>query len=313
MDAPSCPCIICQGREYRLKYDFGPTGIWRCAACGMMVLHPQPTESDLKAVYGDQYYRNEKFLTGANECLYGYVDYLSEKRTRRLDLDEVLRRVLRRLGTPAGERPSLLEVGCGLGLGLDAAHDHGFDVEGIEFNRYAYDYLKGKYVFPVQFGSVADAPCSRDSYDVCCMLDVIEHLLEPRKAVARIADLVRPGGLLVIQTMDSGSFASRLLGKHLEDFRRTREHLYFFDKRTIRRLLEEFGFDVVEVFSIGHSFELGFLLDRMDVVVPRVFGWLKRVIYPRWLLKTSIYFNPHTKMLVIARRRGGERARGKGY
>jgi len=303
MESPSQKCIVCGGDEYHLKYDLASGCIWRCSNCGMMCLWPQPTEEGLRVIYDDQYYKNEKFFADNDESLYGYVDYLSEKQFRRLDSNRILEPIAEHLPVAEGDKPSLLEVGCGLGLFMEEAYDEGFDVEGVEFNRYAYEHVRGKFNFPIHLGNLCDLQPRRESYDVCCLLDVIEHLLDPRAMVRRVSQLVRPGGMCVLQTMDCSSFVSRLLGARLEDFRRTREHLYFFDRKTIAKLLGEFGFEVVSISYIGHSFQLGFLLDRLDVVVPRLFKLIKRIIRPRWLLKATVFVNPRTKMLVIAKRR----------
>jgi SAM-dependent methyltransferase len=211
-----------------------------------------------------------------------------------------------RLGAEKGDRPRLLEIGCGLGHFLDAAHDAGFDVEGVEFNRWAWEYIRGKYRFPVHFGGVLDVSLDEGVYDVCCLLDVIEHLPDPDAVVRKVASWLRPGGICLIETMDAASFVSRLLGKRLEDFRRIREHLYFFNRPTIKRFLVDRGLSVRRIESVGHSFPLNFLLDRLDLIVPRVFAALKRLIRPQWLLRTTLYVNPGTKMLVLAQKENGE-------
>lgn len=185
---------------------------------------------------------------------------------------------------------------------LDAAYDGGFDVEGVEFNRYAYEFVRGKYTFPLSFGGIEEIVPGRERYDVICMLDVIEHLLKPRAAMDRVAALLGKGGLCVLQTMDSTSTVSKILGKRLEDFRRIREHLYFFDRSTIRRFLAGVGLEVVSISSIGHTFELGFAMDRMAMIWPGMFRTMKKLIRPRWLLEASLYINPGTKMLVIAKK-----------
>src|SRR5262249_29121705 len=142
------------------------------------------------------------------------------------------------------------------------------------------------------------------AFDVVAMFDVIEHLRDPLGALGRLAATLAPGGLLVLSTMDADSWVSRLVGKRLEDFRRTREHLFFFSRRTLRRILERHGFEVVVMRSIGHAFTLALLLDRLALYNRPVFTTLRRLAIRAGLGSVPLRINPLTKMIAFARRRG---------
>ena len=202
-------------------------------------------------------------------------------------------------GAPVRER-RFLDVGCGLGYLLDAAQDRGFAVVGIDYNRSAVDWIARKYRFPATCGdfmAYEGEPC-----DAVTMLDVIEHLPRPFDALAKAASLTRPGGIFVVSTMDSDSLVSRLLGRRLEDFRRTREHLYFFNRRTMRAGLEQAGFEVLRIDSYGLTIRLDALAKRARLAVPGVGAVLESFV--RWLglSRQQVHFDPRTKMIVYARR-----------
>ena len=172
--------------------------------------------------------------------------------------------------------PHCKDVGCGLGFLLEAAAARGFDVAGIDCNAAAVDWVKSSYGYPAFLGDVMDY--EGDPRDVVTMLDVIEHLPQPLEALERAASLTTPGGLLVVSTMDSDSLVSRVLGRRLEDFRRTREHLYCFTRRTLRDVIERAGFDIVRIDSYGLTIELGALAKRASLAFPRIgaamaYGW----------------------------------------
>ncbi len=199
-------------------------------------------------------------------------------------------------------QPKILEVGCGLGYFLDQAFEEGFDATGVEFNKYAVDRLRRKYAFPIISGGLENIEPEPACFDAVAMFDVIEHLRTPFDALDRIHDLLSPGGVLVLSTMDSDSFVSRLLGKRLEDFRRTREHLFFFSRKTISQILTEQGFEVISIRSIGHRFELGFLIDRFTLINRSIFGSLRFILTKISLSSLPISINPFTKMIVFARK-----------
>ena len=195
-----------------------------------MYIDPWPSEEETRAIYGDNYFQNTDFLKGNNEALFGYYDYIAERFSKQPKYARIAREILSLL-PPLDRQPKILEVGCGLGYFLDQAFEEGFDATGVEFNQYAVDRLRRKYAFPIISGGLESFEPEPARFDAVAMFDVIEHLRTPFDALDRIRELLSPSGVLVLSTMDSDSFVSRLLGKRLEDFRRTREHLFFFSRK----------------------------------------------------------------------------------
>ncbi len=295
-------CKFCGEDSSFVKYDFGPHRILRCRGCTFMWLTPQPTPAELREIYSFDYYRNRQFFDvgSDNENVYGYHDYFSERFVKQQDHQRIVGRLIQlgTAGADAGGR-RFLDVGCGLGYLLDVAHDHGFDVEGIDCNPAAAEWIEAKFRFPVFCGDFMDY--EGEPFDAVAMLDVIEHLPEPFEAMAKAASLLRPGGLFVLSTMDSDSLVSRVIGKRLEDFRRTREHLYFLNRRTIRAALERVGFEVLRLESYGLTIQLDFLMARARLAFPRLGALPERLVHRLGLSGLRFHFDPRTKMIVYAR------------
>lgn len=295
-------CEFCDGEDFFVKYDFGPHRIVRCRDCTFMWLTPQPTEAELRTIYSFDYYRNRAFfdVEGESENLYGYHDYFSERFIKQQDHQRIIKRLVQLGGADGDARGRrFLDVGCGLGFLLDVAHDHGFDVEGIDCNPAAEAWIAAKFTFPVFCGDFL--AYEGEPFDAVAMLDVIEHLPRPFEALDKVASLVRTGGVFVLSTMDSDSLVSRLIGKRLEDFRRTREHLYFFNRRTIRTALERAGFEVLRVESYGLTIQLDFLMARARLAFPLLGALPERLVHRFGLAGLRFHFDPHTKMIVYAR------------
>jgi SAM-dependent methyltransferase len=267
-----------------------------------MYLDPWPTEEDLRAVYGDAYFQNPEFLQGHNDSLFGYSDYIAERLTKQAEYVRIARELKAALGDPA--RPRLLEVGCGFGYFLDVAFEEGFDVTGIEFNEHAVQRLQRKYAFPVHAGGLETTALPDGGFDAVALFDVIEHLRDPFVALDTLHRALAPDGILVVSTMDAESIVSRLLGKRLEDFRRTREHLFFFGRKTLASVLDEHGFEVCGLRSIGHTFELAFLLDRLSLYHRGLFRSLRAAAARLGIGSLPLRINPGTKMIAYARKRG---------
>jgi SAM-dependent methyltransferase len=298
---PSFVCRHCGSTESFVRYDFPEhkKSIRECRACRLMVLDPMPTEAELHSVYNEGYFDNEDLTQADPSRVYGYVDYISERINKQTGYRRICEQ-LQAFARPARKPARLLDYGCGLGFFLDAAYDHGFEVEGVEFNAYAREYIRKRYRYPV-FGP--DELGAREKYDVITMFDVIEHLHEPFETIEQLRGLLNDNGVLLLLTMDCTSVTSRLLGKRLEDFRRIREHLYFFDRANLSSILEKHGFEVLKTESIGHNFEFKLLASRTRAALPAIgapFEWFLKV-FP-FLERRSIYVNPRTKFIAYARK-----------
>ena len=297
-DSP--PCLICGSTGFSIKYDLGAHKILRCRDCTFMWLFPAPAKEELKEIYDINYYQNQSFYQSDN-CIYGYFDYFSERINKQANFLNLMDEILEHLDDFQPEVSRFLDIGCGLGYLLDVASDKSFQVAGIEFNPAAVERIKQKYVFPVFCGDFMDY--QGEPYDVICMLDVIEHLADPKAAVVKMNQLLRPGGVLVISTMDCDSLTSRLLGKRLEDFRRVREHLFFFNRRTMTSLLEKAGFEILKIRSYGSTFRLDLLIDRIRLVSPLAGNILGKIVRLLHISYMNIYINPHTKMVLFLRKK----------
>jgi SAM-dependent methyltransferase len=295
-------CHHCGSRRSRVRYEFAEHDkvIRECSSCRLMVLDPMPSEDELHAVYNEGYFDNDQLTAADPAHVYGYVDYISERINKQKGYRGICEE-LKGFLLSSRERPKLLDYGCGLGFFLDAAYEYGFDVEGIEFNRWALGYIRNRYRYQV-YGPDDVRPT--EPYDVITMFDVIEHLREPFQMLDTVHGQLADDGVLVVSTMDSTSVTSRLMGKRLEDFRRIREHLFFFDRANLSSILGKHGFDVLKVTSIGHSFELKLLASRLRATLPIAgapMQWLLK-IFP-FMNAWSIYLDPRTKFIVYARKR----------
>ncbi len=100
------------------------------------------------------------------------------------------------------------------------------------------------------------------------MWDVIEHLTDPRRALQRSHRLLKPGGLLVVHTIDIESPFARLMGARWPWLMEM--HIYYFSRRTLRAMLEECGFRVLSDRPQGRYLRLGYLMSRVGALVPLV-------------------------------------------
>jgi SAM-dependent methyltransferase len=97
----------------------------------------------------------------------------------------------------SSRRGRILDLGCGPGNLLDYLAPHG-DVFGSDFSHDALRFCAGRgfaRLFRADFHSL---PLRADSFDVVTCIDVLEHLLDDRKAIRELVRILRPGGVLVV-------------------------------------------------------------------------------------------------------------------
>src|SRR5207237_5877578 len=93
------------------------------------------------------------------------------------------------------------------------------------------------------FNLVAETEPDLDGpWDAVVMLDTIEHLRRPLRALRRLHAATRPGGVLLLTTGDARSIMARVCGRYWR-LMTPPEHLFFFDPASLTRLLVPAGFD----------------------------------------------------------------------
>ncbi|MBI3726151.1 class I SAM-dependent methyltransferase [bacterium] len=238
------PCLLCdedRGLTPFLEQDATVVGIGyrhalvRCERCAFVFVRPRLRP----AVFSD-YYRDYYKTT--------IERYANERKTADL---AVAARILARLGAH-GLRPGarLLEVGCGGGNFLEAAQAAGFRASGIEPSTDAVRFVRARGLDATE-GSLDTAPLGEASFDAIALVQTLEHLPAPRKALERVRSLLVPGGLVAIEVPNvENAFTtwSRRLGR--ADGTRTLEpgdHYSYFSARSLGVALERAGLAVVEV------------------------------------------------------------------
>lgn len=93
----------------------------------------------------------------------------------------------------------LLDIGSFGGNLIKYAMDKGYEPEGIEVNASMAKASSEKLGVKVHNCKVQDYSGNGEQYDVITLIDVLEHLFEPRGVIESCEKLLKPGGLLVIK------------------------------------------------------------------------------------------------------------------
>jgi len=172
----------------------------------------------------------------------------------------VLEHVAQLAGRPerAGERrPRVLDVGCGEGQLADELQRAGADVVGIDVAQEALRRARERHP-AVELKLVPERgpwPFADASFDLAWAGDTIEHVTDTASWLSEVRRVLRSGGTLLLSTPAHDRFtllafalSPRRFDRHFDP---RSDHLRFYTARTLRRLLEDFRFEEVEVRGAG--------------------------------------------------------------
>lgn len=286
------PCNLCGSTD---NHPFCPENglrLVQCKQCNLVYVSPRPDPQELYALYGETYFNNEQ------SGVVGYTNYLKDE----TNIRKTFARRLKGLEQFV-KNGKLLDVGCAAGFFLDEAHKRGWQVQGLDVSSFAVDYAAKRFGYDVRQGSLTEHQYPAGNYDLVTLWDVIEHVPDPQAYISRAAELLRSGGVLALATPDVDSFPARLTGKRWVGYKLSEEHVYYFSIRTLRRMLEEMGLEVIDARHAGKYVTVRLFLNRLGMyspVIARLLALAERVFK---LSERSVYINPFDIVLMIARKR----------
>ena len=227
--ARACPAC---GRSaaHLLRFKANSCDILQCEGCGL-------GRSEASGFEPAAYYTEDYFSGGHAD---GYADYLGAEPVLRREFARSVDFIRR-----YRSNGRLLEIGCAYGFFLQEAARY-FEAAGIELAEEAAAH--GRRAGLNILSGAADEESLRQigHVDVIVLLDVIEHLPQPRETLELCCQHLNPGGIIVITTGDFGSVVARLAGARWR-LMTPPQHLWFFTQDSMRRMSASLGLSMAHV------------------------------------------------------------------
>ena len=206
-----------------------------CDLCGFKHVIPIPDEKFLEEYYSTQYFgkRGDEYIRKhENEYEWNKILFVEK-------YDYFKKHI-------TANEPSLLDIGCSLGLFLKAGMERDWELMGIEPGVELSKYAKN-------LGLTVENK-------FLTMTEVLEHIREPNKMIEYVVEMINPGGLLSITCPNDFNPLQTIFTSQekIEPWWvAPPEHLNYFDIGSIKSLLENMGLQVIETTV---SFPLEFFL-----------------------------------------------------
>ncbi len=220
----------------------------RCESCNTLVCRLRMPEEFYRGEDNSKSFYGKEYWTSYVKEGLGFQDIFERSRA---DLAERciywLRAILKYKLPPA----ATLELGCAHGGLVFLMKLAGYDASGAEMSRWICDFAEKTFAVPMLCGRIEDFSASPGTYDTIVLMDVLEHMTDPAGSVRKIAGALKDNGIIVIQTP-----CWREMEKTYEEMKahqsifipmfQEKEHLYLFNKSSLRKLLETEGFRYIE-------------------------------------------------------------------
>ena len=251
----------------RILEPFSPDYL-RCPVCETLVLAEMPpaeallVRDDEQDFYGKHYFDKIAALHNLPPL---------EQRARG-DLPERcihwLGELLRYRQPPA----RILELGSAHGGFVSMLRWAGYDATGLDLSPEIVAGARLRFDVPILQGPVEAQDIPPGSLDLIVLMDVLEHLGDPKATLQHCARLLKPDGLFFLQTpqyregkslaemeAESDPFLSMLVPD---------QHLYLFSKSSVKQLFRMLGFEHVDfVPAIFSSYDMSLAASR-NVLTP---------------------------------------------
>lgn len=215
-----------------------PTLLWKkdsfdylsCPICGLVWVDPQLTNESVAEIYRQTFVDK----LDAHPRPTSFLAYKS-----RLHMLH-----------PYNRSGRLLDVGCFSGNFLLAAQAAGWkNIEGTEISTPAIEHARTKYGLTIHEGDLLELNLPQNYYDAITLSDVIEHVSDPLQTLNRIYTLLRPGGVLYMDTPHFNSVPRWILGKEWNVF--FPWHRTYFSASNMKLALEIAGYRAIKIQTVG--------------------------------------------------------------
>lgn len=282
----NCPaCLKNDVFYFGIKNGFK---LYKSQFCGLVFVWPVP--ENVASVYEKGYFKGTK--NGL-----GYMDYEQDKKPARGTFIKFMEEIEKH----APQKGSLLDIGAANGYFIKIAQEREWRAKGVEISEYASGEGR-KQGFDIITGTINRPELSVGGFDAITQFDVLEHSRSPEEDIQRCYSLLKPSGLLAINTPDSGSLWARAWGKNWQ-LVVPPEHLFLFSQKSLALVLARNNFKILTTRSIGKHVTLAyFFAFGHRWLGLGIFKWLAKVCDLKMFRWIYIPHNLRDNMFILAQK-----------
>lgn len=234
-------CKIC-GSEAQLWKEVNNYNIYRCKDCGLGFVFPQLTQDQIHSIYKTSGHGAKYDETTLKQVLEAEDIYPNST----IDSVRLTAKIQKNVqSTNSG----VLDVGAGYGFYTKELTQKGYEVIPLELastEKRILTELAGIKPVSETFENFE----TRIKFGVVLMSQILEHAADPVFWAQKTHNLLVEKGLWVIAVPHFNSWSRRLM-QEKEFYIIPPEHLNYFTRKSLRLLLENHGFEILELETIS--------------------------------------------------------------
>lgn len=231
-------CPACKSTQYKHLYSIDQGKLITCQNCRLVFYVPRPTSEELATFYDQQSYRQD-YAQG----IMSNIDFVANRY-------QELKKIVSQFQPDLFNRmdKTFLDIGCGLGDLLQLAIADQWQINGTEISPEAVLQANINIRDRILVGDILSLDLPEESFDLITIYHVIEHLIDPIAVLNKVKKLLKPDGILFIETPNLDSLGAKIRGKKWSHIIPP-EHINYYNPESLGNSLKFAGFDEFKVFS----------------------------------------------------------------
>jgi 2-polyprenyl-3-methyl-5-hydroxy-6-metoxy-1,4-benzoquinol methylase len=218
--------------------------IVRCERCDHTFTNPRPNLESLASYYTETYFQDERHRD----------KFYNLDGTLKLEGDKYKNRI-EDVENFCSERGNVLEIGAARGAFLKVLRERGWQVNGIEISEDAVSLAKTHNGIDLFCGVLEDFN-PNERYNVICMYQTLEHVLQPDYVCKRSFELLKDSGKLIIEVPNRDCFEMKWSKRRRVLSYDLPRHISHFSPIVLEEYLYKIGFNRVYVYYYPDRFVL---------------------------------------------------------
>lgn len=299
-DKESCNCPLCDKTEHKILGHERGLSVVKCSHCDLIYTNPRAKNAQ-ENYFGDV----DVFFSEARLIFKG-----KKVHHRDVNYEYELRKIQKH--KPNGR---LLDIGTNMGFFLRKAKAFGFDTEGVEPSPSLAKIAHEQFDLKIHNAFLEQANLPKNHYDVITLIDVLEHVTNPKELLSKCRELLKDDGIIAIKVPngDYNNFKEKLaamLNKTASmDVWDCYEHVVHYTPRTFEKMADSCGFKIKSFFIpipihtpiwqnlVGHYYQYPspFILDWKRIMLRNAFFYVGKL---EKLVSKKIRFGPDLMFII---------------
>lgn len=275
-------CVVCASPMIE-KFSKSGFGYFVCSRCGHVTTWPYPSNLEIEQHYRIGFLERNYRVAIENSSIYD--------RTM-MNLSCLLKKNMIKRGKGLAGL-DLLDIGCFTGEFICHMASYGCNVWGIELQEEASKIANSKLPGRVLKGDILSDRCHLPikQFDIVTLLGVLEHVVDPITLLKHSAEMIKPGGFLMIQTPDSLSTISVLMGRMWPPYTPV-EHIHIFSRKALMTALCNRGFSNIMIKKHWKVLSITYVYNMLRTFGPELHSFFSIFykIFPAFLKRMPIPF-----------------------